>query len=118
MKNTQLAEGNLFAHKMYVELYVFCAAVMNRVSRHVDRGDVVAEHHARFGHGNGELCQELAKPAAFGDGIGDGAVLRLRAGARDGVLALRRLGDEVVAEEDAEARCRTACVGATRPVRV
>ena len=42
MKNTQLAEGNLLAHKMCVELDVFCASVVNRVSRHVDRGDVVA----------------------------------------------------------------------------
>ena len=80
MKDTQLAESNLLAYKMYVELDVFGATVMNWVSRHVDRGDVVAVDHGGFVQRGVEFTEELTKPAAFYDGIGDGAILRLRAG--------------------------------------
>jgi hypothetical protein len=50
-----------------------------------------------------KLLEKLAKPAAFGDGVGNSAVLSLHTRPGDSRLTLGRLRDHIVAEEDAVA---------------
>jgi hypothetical protein len=64
------------------------AAVMNQVGRHVHAGDVVTEDDGSRWHGDAELTQQLAEPAAFSNDVGDGAVLRFSAGIGDRRLPL------------------------------
>jgi hypothetical protein len=87
MKNTELAERDLFPNKVDVELDVLSPTMMHRVRRHVDGGDVVAEDNRGLGDGNLEFTEELPEPSAFRDDVGNGAIFGLGAGARDGGLA-------------------------------
>jgi hypothetical protein len=80
VKNTKLAELDFLTDKMDVQLYMFGAAVVDWVRRHVHRRDVVTVHHRSFGNDDMELAQQLSKPAAFSDDVGDGAILGLRTG--------------------------------------
>jgi hypothetical protein len=61
---------------------------------------------------------ELANPTRLGNGVSHNTVLSLSDGTRDRVVPLRRLGDEVVTEEDAETRRGTSSVGAAGPVGI
>ena len=78
-QDAELAEGHFLAHKVNIQLNVFCSPVMDRVVRHVDAGDVVAVCHSGLGDAAVELAKQLTKPGALSDDIGDAAVLRLRA---------------------------------------
>jgi hypothetical protein len=84
----------------------------------VDGADVVAEDEGARGQRTVELVEELTEPSRLSHAVGHGAVLGLGAGAGDNRLALRRPGDEAVAEEHGVARGGPACVGAARPVGI
>jgi hypothetical protein len=88
VQNTEQAEGDFLPDEVYVELNVLRAVMMNWICFHVDTGDVVAEH----GRGHRQRCmqfaEKLTQPAALGDGIGHGMVLRFGAGVGDCGLAL------------------------------
>jgi hypothetical protein len=65
-----------------------------------------------------KLVEELANPSSLGNDVSHSTVLSLGAGARYRVLPLRRLGDEVVTEVDAETQRGTSSVGAASPVGI
>jgi hypothetical protein len=62
--------------------------------------------------------KKLAKPACFGDSIGNSTIFCLGARARDSVLALRGLGDQVVPEKNSIARSGFASIRTTRPISI
>jgi len=62
--------------KVYVQLDVFGAPVMNGVARHVHGGDVVAVSNGRRRNFAVQLSEQVTKPGALRDSIGDGVVLR------------------------------------------
>ena len=77
MCNTELANGYLLSDEVYVKLDVFGSPMVHRIMSHVNRRDVVAERDRRRGNLVEQFGEQLAKPGTLGDGIGDGAVLRL-----------------------------------------
>ena len=81
--HSELSNGDLLSDEMNVELNVLCTPVMNGIPRHIHRGDIVAECHRCCWYFAEELAEEVAKPGTLRDGIGDGAVLGLRARSRD-----------------------------------
>ena len=88
VRDAHLADGDLLTNKVNVELDMLCSPVMYWIPRHVDRGDVVAERHCRGWNLAMELAKEVSEPGALGDGVGNGAVLRLSARPRDRGLSL------------------------------
>lgn len=62
--------------------------------------------------------KKLAKPACFGDSIGNITIFCLGTRARDSVLALRGLGDQVVPEKNSIARSGFASIRTTRPISI
>jgi hypothetical protein len=46
----KLANGDLFPHEVYVNLYVFGAVVVNPIARHIHTRDVVAVCHGGLGN--------------------------------------------------------------------
>jgi hypothetical protein len=57
-----------------------------------------------------ELAKKLPEPGSLSHAVGDSAVLRLGTGVGGHLLALGRLGHQVVAQEDSVAGCRAASV--------
>ena len=88
VRDAHLADGDLVTNKVNVELDMLCSPVMYWIPQHVDRGDVVAERHCRGWNLAMELAKEVSELGALGDGVGDGAVLRLSARPRDRGLSL------------------------------
>jgi len=60
----------------------------------------------------------LPQPGGLGDTVGDSPILGLGAGPRNGVLSLRRPGDEAASKEDSVAGGGAASVWAAGPVGV
>ena len=46
MENPDLTKRHLFSDKVYVDLDVLGAAMLNRIRCHVYGADIVAEHHS------------------------------------------------------------------------
>jgi hypothetical protein len=103
---------------MEVDFHMLRALVLDGVGGEVDGADVVAEDQGARGQRTVELVEELTEPSRLSHAVGHGAVLGLGAGAGVNRLALRRLGDEAVAEEHGVARGGLARVGTTRPVSI
>jgi UDP-N-acetylmuramoylalanine-D-glutamate ligase len=79
MKNSKFAELDTLSNKMYVQLYMFGAFVVNRVSQHIDRGYIITIRHRSLGNATMELSQQLLEPDALGRSVGDIAVFSFRA---------------------------------------
>ena len=118
MRDTELTNGDLLPDEMNIKLYVLGSPVVHWIPGHIHGGDVVAEGDRRGGDLAEQLSEEVTKPGALGDGVRDGSILRLGARPRDRSLVLRRPQNEGVAEEDAEARCRSTRVRASSLVRI
>jgi hypothetical protein len=118
MQYADLAQSDLFADKVNVNLDMLGAPMMNRICRHVDCTHIVAINDSRTSNQDVELLKYLSKPAAFGDSMGDGTVLSLSTGARDNGLALGRPGDQVVAEVDTVAGCGAPGIRTSAPVSI
>jgi hypothetical protein len=88
MKNSKITELDSLTNKMNVQFDVFCALVMNRVSRHVLRRDIVAVGDGGLGGRALELAEQLTKPDALSCCVGDSAVFSFGTGARHHGLAL------------------------------
>jgi hypothetical protein len=83
-----------------VDLNVLGVAMLHWIERHVDGGDVVAVDRCSRGERTMELLKKLTKPAALSHRMGDGSVLGLIIGARDGGLTLGGPRDQTVAVVD------------------
>lgn len=118
MKNSNVAQRNTISNEVKVDLDVFGALMLNRIRGHVDGANIVAEDNSSAGQRSVKLLEKLAEPTGFSDGVGDSSILGFGAGAGDGVLALGRPRNEVVAEEHTVARGGATCVRTTSPVRV
>jgi len=118
MKDPNLAKGHLLAHKVNVNLNMLRALVVDRIGRHVDGADVVAEDHRSLGQLKMELLKELPQPTALGHNVSHSTVFCLSTRAGDRGLAFGGPGDQVVAEIDAEARSGPPGVRATSPVSI
>lgn len=75
VQHPDLAESNLVANEIYIQLNMFGALVMHRVPAHVNGRDVLAEDHRRGRRRAPELTEERAQPRTFCDGVGHAAVL-------------------------------------------
>ena len=78
MKNPDLAKRHLLSNKVDVDFDVLGSPMLDGVGCHVDGADIVTENHGGSGQGVVKLAKELADPAAFGDGVSNSPVLRLR----------------------------------------
>jgi len=94
------------------------AAMMHRIRREVDCGDVVTIDDGGLVDGYLQFAKEMPKPAALSSDIGHTWILRLRAGARHHSLSLGRPRDERVTKEHTEPRGGAPRVRAARPVRI
>jgi hypothetical protein len=74
--------------------------MLNRVGGELYGADIVTIDKAGGLQIMAELLQKLPKPVSFSDAVCNSAVLSFRAGAGDGVLALRRPRDKAATEED------------------
>jgi hypothetical protein len=84
MQYSDLAQSDLLADKVNVNLDMLGAPVMNWIGRHVDCTHIVAINDNRMSNRDVKLLKKLPKPATF-----DGStVLSLSTGARDSGLAL------------------------------
>jgi hypothetical protein len=81
MQYADLAQSDLFADKVNVNLDMFGASMMNRICHHVDCTHIVAINDSRTSNQDVELLKYLPKPAAFSDSMGDDTVLSLSTGA-------------------------------------
>jgi hypothetical protein len=118
MQYADLAQSDILADKVNINLDMLGAPMMNRIGRHVDCTHIVAINDSRTSNRDVELLKKLPKPVAFGDSMGDGMVLSLSTGAWDSGLALGRLGDQVVTEVDTVAGCGAPRVRTTAPVSI
>jgi hypothetical protein len=113
-----ITDGHAFPHKVDVYLDMFHALVLNGVGGEVDGADVVTVDEGALRQQSVEHLKQLLQPASLRHAIGHGPVLGLSTRVGDNVLTLRRLGDEVDAEEHHVARGGPACVWATCPVHI
>jgi hypothetical protein len=109
-----LTKCHSITNEVKIDLDVLGALVLNRVCGHVDDAKFVTKHDGGPRERSMKFLQELAEPSGLSDGVGDGVVLGLGAGARHGVLAFGRPRHQVIAEEDALAGDGATSVGATR----
>jgi hypothetical protein len=99
VKNANSSTGDPFADEVEVDFDMLRALVLDGVGGEVDGADVVAEDQGARGQRAVELMEQLTEPNRLSHAVGHDAILGLGARARDNWLALRRPGDEVVAEE-------------------
>ena len=118
MKNSKLAQSDLLADEVDVDLDVFHAAVVDGVGSHVDGAHIVAVDNRRKRDRDVEFLEQLAQPAALDHNVGDCTVLCFGTGARHRRLALGGPRHQVVAEVDAEAGGGAARVWVAGPVSV
>ena len=78
MKNPDLAKRHLLSNKVDVDFDVLGSPMLDGVGCHVDGPDIVTENHGSSSQWVVKLAKELADPAAFGDGVSNSPVLRLR----------------------------------------
>jgi hypothetical protein len=88
MKNSEFAKLDTLSNKMYVQLYMFGAFVVNRVSQHIDRGYIITICHGSLVNAAMELAQQLLEPDALGRSVGDNAVFSFCARTRHCQLPL------------------------------
>ena len=118
MKSPSLAESNLFAYKVNIELNMLRPAMMNGVGGEIYGRNVVTVDNRGMGHIVMQLLKKLSKPGALGNSVRHGAVLSLRARARHCRLSFRRARDEGWTEVDAIAGSTAPSVGAASPISI
>jgi hypothetical protein len=77
MEHLNLSQGNLVVDKVNVNLDVLRAAMVDRISGHIDGANIVTVHDGRGSKGRAELLEKLTKPTALGHGMSYRAVLSL-----------------------------------------
>ena len=100
MKNPNLTERHLLTNEVDVDIDVLCAAMLDRVTGHVNSTDVITEDNSRGRKGTMKLKKKLAKPAALSHSMSHRSVLRLGTGERHRGLVFGGPGHKVVAEID------------------
>ena len=80
MKNPNLTERHLLTNKVDVDLDVLRAAMLDRVTCHVNSTDVITENNGRGRKRTLKLKKKLSKPAALSHGMSHGSVLSLGTG--------------------------------------
>jgi hypothetical protein len=81
-------------------------------------GSTVAARQAQTARRPPQFLEELSKPAALSDNVGDDSIFCFRAGSRHSVLPLRRPRHQIVADEDAELGGGATGVGEPCPIGV
>jgi hypothetical protein len=92
--------------------------VLNGVGRQVNSTDIITVYNGGSAKRAMELMKELAQPTRLRNSICDSAILGLSTGSRDGMLTLRRPGDQIVTQEHPVARRGATSVGTTSPVSI
>ena len=100
MEDPNIADSNLAANEVQVDLHILCPLMLNGVSGEIHSADVVAVDERTLGERAVELRQELSYPGRLRHAVNDSLVLRLGTGAGDNRLPLGRPGDQVAAQED------------------
>ena len=72
-----MAQGNLITNKVYIHLNVFCPLMLDRVTGHVNRTDIVTIDNGGFGMGRLQLTKKVTDPTIFDDSVSHSAVLCL-----------------------------------------
>jgi hypothetical protein len=65
MQHANLAYGSTIADEVKIDLYVLGALVLDRVRRHVDGANIVAEHNRNWRRWSMKLVEELANPSSL-----------------------------------------------------
>ena len=71
MKYTELTQLNLLADKVNIELNVFGALVLHRISREIGGRHVVTEDHSSLRKRNPKLTKKMTEPTSLRNNIGD-----------------------------------------------
>ena len=87
MKNANITNRNPIPYEVKVNLHMFRALMLNRVSREVNYTNIVAINQSRLRKQAVELLEKLSKPGGLSNSIGDSTILSLYTGARDDRLA-------------------------------
>jgi hypothetical protein len=82
-----VTESNLLTNKVDIQLNVLGATMMNRVDEEVDSQDVVSEEDGGLVNRTSKLIEELTKPSALSNCVGDGTILSLSTRPRDSGLS-------------------------------
>jgi len=90
MEDPNIADSNLAANEVQVDLHILCPLMLNGVSGEIHSADVVAVDERALGVRAMELRQELAKPGRLRHTVSDSTVLRLGTGAQETRLAPRK----------------------------
>ena len=77
MKNSHLAKSHLLSNKVYINLDVFSATVLNWVACHVDCGYVVTIDNGGALKWTMKLKKKLPNPNCFSDSVRHCSVFRL-----------------------------------------
>lgn len=117
MQHLKISKCDLLVDKVNVDLDMLGLTMMYRVSCHIYNSHIIAEDNGGGGEQEIKLLKKLAQPT-FGDTISNRTVLWFSSGMRDSGLALGRQRHQIVAEEDAVARCGTPGVGTPCPGRI
>jgi hypothetical protein len=99
VQDADITNGHTFPHKVEVDLDMLHPLVLNGVGGEVDDVGVVAVDEGALCQRSMELLKYLPSPAGLCHAIGHNPILSLGTRARDDVLTLQRLGDEVGIEE-------------------
>jgi hypothetical protein len=118
MQDADITDGNAFADKVKVDLDMLCTLVLNNIGGEVDSTDVITVDKSALEQKSMELLEELPEATSFSHVVGYYAILSLNAQSGDDVLALEGPGDEVITDEHSVARGKSACIWATRLVRI
>ena len=87
MKHSNNASSNQITNKMYVNLYVFSALVLNWVRGHVNRANIVTVDNHGFGGRTPKLTKQVRNPTRLNNSVGDAAILCLNTRLRDNPLS-------------------------------
>jgi nucleoside-triphosphatase THEP1 len=95
VKNANIADSDMLADKVEVDLHVLRALMLHEINGEIDRADVVAIDKGGTHEGAMELMKKLTELENLGHVIGHIVILGLSAGERDDELSLRGPRDEV-----------------------
>lgn len=115
VRDAYVPNGHLFPDEVDIQLHMFSTTMMNWILGQVNGGDVVTVHKRGFVELDVKFAEKVTEPTTFSSRVRHTTVLSLGTGARHDGLSFGGPRLQRVAEEDAEAGRRAACVGAAGP---
>ena len=108
MQHSNLSQGHLLTNKVDINLNVFGATVMDRISCHVNCANIITIDNGSTREWHVKLLKQLAQPTTFCHSMCNSSVLSFSTRARDGGLAFGRPRHKIVTKVYTIARGRTS----------